>query len=309
MKMTPSQEILHLSLLMQEELLQRMSPARYAAKMGLEPYPWQSHLMDSRKKRKLVNGARQGGKSTTVAVLPAWMAHFKPGSLSIVAAAVEKQAWEDMNKIKAFVSKDPCLIVKRASDELLEFENGSRILVVPATERSARGWSAPALILLDEASRIPDPVYTSGIRPMLTHNPLCEVLAISTPNGREGFFARAWESDRWEKYEVRAPWDIVETTWELVPALPEREFVAERLRRGILGSYSPRHKLLAEQTENLLEMGARMYRQEYLCEFVETEGAAFRYSDIDAMMGNQVEGLDTDTTAVLDELEALVFDE
>jgi hypothetical protein len=292
---------------MSSQIASMLDPGHYAQELGLQCYPWQRAILRSNHKRRILNKARQAGGSTIASTLPCWTARFLPGSLTVVAAAVEKQAVEDMEKIKSLSAGDPELVVKRASDELLEFENGSRILVVPATEKSARGYSAPAMILLDEASRIPDPVYASGIMPMLTHNPRCSVVALSTPNGREGFFARAWKSERWERFEVRAPWEVVEESWELIPARSEREYREEREKRGIMAWYSPRHEDAGEQVFNLREMGARMYKQEYLVEFVDAEGQIFAYDDIDALLATQVDPFVTGVDEI--QIEALRFDE
>ena len=258
-----------------------ISPSYYASARGLPVYLWQHHVLDCGKKRVIVNGARQGGKSTTIVTRPCWRAKHYPGSLSIIGAAVEKQAVEDIEKCKDLLGHDPEVEITRTSDELIYLANGSRILVVPATEKSFRGYSQPDELVLDEASRIDDDVYSSGVIAMLTNNPKCVLTMLSTPNGREGFFYRAWKSTRWERFEVTSPWDVIDDTWDLVPAIPEKEFRLHRLLQGIHGYYSPRHQDFAEQKFNLGEMGPRMYRQEYKCEFVESMGQLFKYADIE----------------------------
>lgn len=294
--------------LMARDLLCAISPSFYLSTLGFQCFEWQKALLDSRHKRKLVNGARRAGKSQSVAGPPCHRARYKAGSFSIVLAAIEKQAWEDINLIRDFAAKDPGLKIVRSSDELVEFANRSRIMVVPATEKGARGFPEPDIIVLDEASRIPDEVYSSGVRPMLTNNPRCTLYAISTPAGREGFFYRAWETTHWERYEVRAPWDVTDDGMQLVPAIPEEQYRAERARKGIRAWYSPRHYDLKIELENLLEMKARTYRQEACVEFVEKEGAAFRYKDIEAMFTREVAPLRAGGTTA-SALEALTFDE
>lgn len=291
-----------------DDILSAMSPTHYLRSLGYKPYLWQEVVASHPGKRKLVNGARQSGKSTILSGVTAHTAKYVPGSLSVIVAAIESQAVEDMERVKGFVAKDPALKQVRSSDSLIEFSNGSRIMVVPATEKAARGWSAPRVILLDEASRIEDTVYASGIQPMTTNNPDCVMIAISTPNGREGFFYRAWQSDLWERFEIKAPWQVVESTWSLLPTESEEAFRSDRALRGIWGFYSPRHEHFEEQSWKLKDAGPRNYRQEYLVEFVEKEGAAFSYADIDAMMRTQARpiemgGLDPSP------LEALRFDE
>jgi hypothetical protein len=210
-----------------------------------------------------------------------------------------------MEKVKDFIVHDPQYPkVERDSDRLVTLSNGSWIMVVPATEKAARGPSAPRLILLDEASRIEDIVYRSGIIPMLTDNPECELISISTPNGRLGFFFDSFNNPKWERYEVRSPWDVVDIDSRLISAVPEDEYREGRIREGIRGFYSPRHMDQDEQEFNLGEMGPLMYRQEYCVEFVEPEDQVFSYDDIERMMNNRVEALDFDH---IGEAEPLTF--
>jgi len=282
-----------------EDLANQLDPLRYT--LGLTPnrFLWQQRVLASTHKRKLINGARQSGKSTIIAAKPAHLGRFFYGCMAIVVGATEKQATEDMEKIKDYISRDPHYPrIVRDSDSLLETEHGTRILVVPATEKGARGYSNPDitgnrkidLIILDEAARIEDGVYRSGIRPMLTDNPWCELLAISTPNGREGFFYRAQASEQWEKYEIRAPWDVDDQAWDLLPAaLSEAQYQALRAKKGIQAFHSPRHLDQKEQLDNLEEMGPRLFRQEYLVEFVEPEMQVFAYDHIERAFSDAVQ--------------------
>jgi hypothetical protein len=177
-------------------------------------------------------------------------------------------------------------------------------MVVPATEKAARGPSAPRLILLDEASRIDDIVYRSGIIPMLTDNPECELISISTPNGRQGFFFDSFNNPKWERYEVRSPWEVVDIEFKLRPRETEEEYRNKKAAQGIKGFYSPRHNNREEQEFNLGEMGPLMYRQEYCVEFVEPEDQVFSYDDIERMMENKAEPLDL---GLIGEAEPLTF--
>lgn len=276
------------------DLLYTLSPNAYIKSLGFTPFMWQSDILSSWFSRKVINGARQSGKSTIISSKPCHKAKFFPGSLSIILAATEKQAVEDMEKIKDFICLDAQYpLVIRDSDSLIELSNKSRVLVVPATEKAARGYSAPDIIILDEASRIEDGVYRSGVIPMLTDNEKCELLAISSPNGRAGFFFKANQSLRWERYEVRSPWDVLDLDMRLVPAMTEKKYQNLKMKEEIRSYYSPRHKNLEEQQNNLEEMGPLMYRQEYCCEFVEPEDQVFNYDDIAAAFENKAKPLDT----------------
>jgi len=270
------------------ELLYALSPYHYVRSLGFAPYEWQRDVLKSPHKRKVINGARQAGKSTIVSAKPCHVAKYYPKSVSLIVAATEQQAFYDMEKVKDFIAHDKTYPeIDRESDRLVTLANGSWIMVVPATEKAARGPSAPRLILLDEASRIEDIVYRSGIIPMLTDNPECELISISTPNGRQGFFFKSCNNPKWERYEIRAPWKVIDFEFRLEPAEPEEEYRRECAEKGILAYDSPRHRDKAEQEFNLDEMGPLMYRQEYGPEFVEPEDQVFSYDDIERMFNDR----------------------
>jgi hypothetical protein len=283
-----------------------LSPLEYVRSLGFDPFDWQESVLSSRHKRKEINGARQSGKSTVIQGIPCWIGKYTPRSLSIIAASTEKQAVEDMEKVKDFIARDPRYPkIVRDSDSLLELDNGSRILIVPATEKAARGYSSPDAIILDEAAWILDPVYRSGIRPMLTDNEKCELIIISTPNGRGGFFYRAWYSDRWEKYEIKSPWVPDENDWTLSPGIPEKEYQRLRAEQGIRAWYSPRHRNLEEQQESLEEIGPRDYLQNYCCEFIEPEGQVFKYNEITNLFTSDVKPMELGAVEETDDVAPL----
>jgi hypothetical protein len=275
------------------ELLYTLSPLHYIRSIGFHPYTWQEDVLRSGHMRKVINGARQAGKSTIISSKPCHTAKYFPGSVSLIVAATEFQAGLDMLKVKDFIAHDPDYPDRdRSSDSMIKLANGSWIMVVPATETSARGPSAPRLIILDEASRIEDIVYMSGIVPMLTDNKDCELALISTPHGREGFFFKAMNNPAWERYEVRSPWEAAGMDFTLTEGESEEAYRRRMVTRGIRAYYSPRHGNREEQEFNLGEMGPLMYRQEYGVEFVEPEDQVFSYKDIERMMEAKAGAID-----------------
>ena len=260
---------------------------RYARKVmplrdGEDLFPWQIAMLSSESKRKIGDCSRQAGKSSVVAPIATHTVKYRRGSLVIVQASTLQQASWDMSKIKQCISRDPTFPkLVRESDSLIEDEYGGRIEVIPATEKSAQGASAPAVIILDEASDIDDEVVSAGVIPMLTGNEECELILISTPHGRTGFFFRAFHNPEWERYLVRSPFLPVNGT-TLEEFMPEAQFIAQQTERGVKAWYSPRHSSLKQQTEQLLLMGMRLYLQEQCAEFVEPEEQIFSYDDIAA---------------------------
>jgi hypothetical protein len=201
---------------------------------------------------------------------------FGPG-LSLILASSERQSKLDIEKVLEYLNQDPEIYINNQGADHVVLGDSSKMTALPATEKTVRGHSSPIVIILDEAARIPDELYYGGVRPMLTENPLCVLVMLSTGWGKRGAFYETWndpvEEEDWLRVEVRAPWDIARG--ELVPAMPEAEYRALRAREGIHAFYSPRHRNKKLLTAELKTVGERWFRQEYLCEFVDTLGGFF----------------------------------
>lgn len=287
-------------------LMGMLDRREYIRSLGFMPFEWQDQLLDSEAKRIIILAARQSGKSTIVSSLPCHLAKYKAGSLCIVIAPTEKQAKEDMLKIRQFMQLDKTYPkIRRASDDMLFLENRSRIIVVPATEAGARGYSKPDLVLIDEASRVDDEVYNSGITAMFTGNPEGRLILLSTPHGKQGFFFQRWvmTGDGWERYEIRSPWvPVVAPGGHDLVRMDNRSiqnFVEDRKARNIWACLSPRHENYEEQLDILRDQGQRLYLQEFCCDFVETDTTVFDYEDIMAAFEDTGE----ETTLDFDDLE------
>lgn len=267
-----------------KELACSLSRSVYAESCGFTPHPWQRDVLEDRSSFKIINGARQSGKSTIIAVVPAHKAKYRKGSLSLVIAPTRAQAAEDIAKIKGFILDDPTYPeLKKCSSSEIALANGSRIIVVTATDKAARGYSAPDVIVVDEASRVLKTVYTSAILPMQTASPEdFELILISTPFGKSGFFWDCWNDDLYHRYMVRAPWAVDERMpTKLFKGEPEEAFTAGCARDGIRGYYSPQHRNEKQQTAILRQQGTLIYQQEFLCAFVDRNDAVFRQDDLD----------------------------
>jgi phage FluMu gp28-like protein len=146
----------------------------------------------------------------------------------------------------------------RSSQKLklsLELENGSRIVTLPGTEKTIRGFSGVALLLVDEAARVDDELYYA-VRPMLAVSG-GSLIMLSTPYGKRGVFFEEWtEGGEWERYEVPA---------SQYPRISE-EFLEEE-RRSKPEWY---------------------FAQEYGCEFRETEDQIFSHELITAARDDEL---------------------
>jgi hypothetical protein len=143
--------------------------------------------------------------------------------------------------------------VKLESALRLELTNGSRVVSLPGSERTTRGFSRAGLIVLDEAARIGDELITS-LAPMQATSLAGRrrFVAMSTPYGRRGWFFDRWQSADPGWFKVTVP----------AGGCPRisAEFLEEQQR----------------------ELGPLLYRQEYLCEFVDSAETIFSTALVEA---------------------------
>lgn len=288
------------------DLIDTLDPTEYLRRLDYDPYVWQVFVLEAIKQgytRIHINGVRQGGKSTVTAGVPAYVSKIEK-ALSLIYAPSDDQSKDDIERVKEFIYRDesyPPLVLD--SREHIKLPNGSYVRAHTSTAKTKRGKSMPRVIVFDEAAYIEDPLYKT-VRPMLTENPTCVVIALSSPNGRDGWFYRASKSKRWLRIMVKAPWDLNEYG-ELVEAEPEEKFQKRMLAKGIHAFYSPRHRDVEFMLEELDEHGERWFRQEYLCEYVEPEDLVFDYDDVERMFGQKVDPIGMDRLPEAD-LDALV---
>ena len=231
-----------------EDLALALNRVSFAQKAGLDPDPWQRPLLESSSDRVLLNCCRQSGKSTMTAIVARHRALYHPGSLILCLAPALRQSQELFGKVLGFYRDLDRPILAQAERRLsLELQNESRIVTLPGTEKTIRGFSGAALLIVDEASRIADDLYFA-VRPMLAVSGGA-LMMLSTPYGKRGIFFEEWsQGEGWERYEVPAG---------ECPRISEK-FLAEE--RGVL----PR----------------RVYRQEYECSFEDTEDQVFSFEDV-----------------------------
>jgi hypothetical protein len=206
---------------------------------------WQRQVLDAPEHKILLNCSRQSGKSTVAALLAIRTAIFEPRSLVLLVSPSQRQSGELFRKAlgcyHALPSKPP---LKSESAARFELSNGSRLISLPGSERTTRGYSRASLILFDEAARISDDLI-AAMRPSMATAKDARLIVMSTPLGRRGFFYDRWHADDpgWLKLEVPAP---------ACPRISP-EFLAEQER----------------------ELGPLLYRQEFLCEFVDSAETLF----------------------------------
>ena len=164
------------------DLAMALDPARLMQACGLPPDPWQRDVLRSAAPRQLLLCCRQSGKSSTCACLALHRALYEPGALILLLSPSLRQSQELFRKVQSAyrVLGHPTPL---QTESALRFEmgNGSRIIALPGTEPTVRGYSGVDLLVIDEASRVLDELYYS-VRPMLAVSGGA-LVALSTPFG------------------------------------------------------------------------------------------------------------------------------
>lgn len=281
-----------------------LSARKRLDELGFDSYQWQDKILYPSLKWKLLLTCRQAGKSTAVAAKVEPVCRFEPGSDALIVCPAQDQSKEVMHKVADFINlrDDPYLTGDAVYEKV--WKNRSRVMALPGSERSVRGYSDPRFIIFDEAARIGDATYNAAI-PM-TAAGVTEVLALSTPWGKRGWFYRAWhdQSGTWDKVMVTVRWRLAPDEMSLVQGPPEDEMQDYYAKRGVSFYYSERHtKAFCERM--LGEIGPLWYRQEYQCEFIDLVTGVFTDSVVQQAVDPGAEMLDIGGTMVDDSAEVL----
>ncbi len=241
--------------------IEKRDAVMMARRAGITPDTWQADLLRSNAKQMILLCSRQSGKSTVSSILAIHEAVYQPNSLILLLSPSLRQSQELFRKLKDVYNalESPSLPQTIEESALrIEFDNGSRILALPGKEATIRGFSGVSLLVVDEASRVPDELY-QAIRPMLAVSG-GRIVLLSTPFGKRGFFHSEWtDGQDWRKVKITADQcSRIDKSWL------ERE-------RQMIGDW--------------------WFRQEYLCEFCETVDSVFNFDDISAALDSSIKPL------------------
>lgn len=240
----------------------RADPVAFAARCGFALDPWQADVLTSRRQQVLLNCSRQAGKSTVSALLALYEAVHRPSAPVLLLAPALRQSRELFLKVKESARLAGVRITDESAERII-LDGGGRIVCLPGNEATVRGFSGVGLLVVDEASRVPDALYYA-VRPMLAVS-AGRIVLLSTPFGRRGFFHQEWDQGGpdWHRVEIKA---------EQCPRIPKDWLEAERKA-----------------------IGEWWFKQEYCCEFVDTIDQVFRYEDVQAAYDDAVTPLELPT--------------
>jgi len=224
-------------------LILGLDAVEFSKRLGIIPDEWQERALRWSGKRLILNCSRQSGKSTVASILALHRALFYPKNLILLISPSLRQSSELFRRVLDLLDKIK-LKPKLVEENRLSFKlsNKSRIVSLPSTEETIRGFSGVNLIIEDEASRVDDELYYA-VRPMLAVSG-GRLLLTSTPFGKRGHFYKEWEDREFEKIKITA---------NECPRI-SKEFLEEEKK----------------------SLGDFYFRQEYLCEFEDIEGVVFQ---------------------------------
>lgn len=210
---------------------------------------WQEQVLLSQADRIILNNARQLGKSATASLLALHEAVYRPGSLALLLSPSLRQSSELFQTLHSFYRQIAVDTPARMESALrLTLRNGSRVISLPGTEQTVRGYSNVSLLVVDEAARVEDSLL-DAVRPMLAVSN-GRLILLSTPFGRRGAFFRIWESGK--------DWLKIKVTADQCPRI-SKEFL--RKERTSMTSWA--------------------YKQEYQCSFEANVSAVFDWTKVE----------------------------
>jgi hypothetical protein len=227
---------------------------------AVEPSPAQAEILRSAAQRAAVCCTRGFGKSTVMGWKAAHRMDSDPGALILAISPSGRQSGELLDKVRGPLHQAGHRTKGDGRNEFsLVLPNGSRFVALPSAADTIRGFHGVAMLLVEEAAFVPDAVYESA-RSFLAVGGGSEWL-VSTPYGPRGFF---WRRCTDAKLSYKA-WKV---TWADVPWI-SAEFIAEERK----------------------VKGDRLFRQEYECEFLDTQEGVFNQEDLVSAVRSDLEAL------------------
>jgi phage FluMu gp28-like protein len=210
-------------------------------------FPYQQAWMRDQSRFKIGLWARQTGKDFTCAAEAVVDAVLHPATQWLIIACAERQAMESLQKVKEWA--DQFGVETEGNLSQVRFENGSRIIALPARPASIRGYSANLILTEFAFHDDPEAVWRAAF-PIIT-NPGAgrekKVRIISTPNGQANLFHRLWSGSAYSKHFVN---------------------IHEAIAQGL--------PLNAEELQSGLG-DAEAWQQEYECQFIDSSSVLLPY--------------------------------
>lgn len=167
---------------------------------GVPTLDWQRAYLREQRPTVTLKG-RQVGASQSAAALAIHTARYWPNANAVIVSPSLKQSTEITTRARAGLARLGVRLVQDSASQL-RLANGSRILSLPGTARSVRGWSA-RLLILDEAAYLEEQTFTAARALVATGG---RMVVQSTPADEYGPFYDLVTGDDpgWARFTVRS---------------------------------------------------------------------------------------------------------
>lgn len=214
--------------------------------------PYQKKIFLDENNLNICLMSRQCGKSFVIAAKAVYKSITIPNNLTIIVSVNQRSADELLRKVKqwSMACKTFCNLVDYTENaSMVSYNNGSRVISLPANPSSLRGWSGD--VILDEFAMIEnDEEIFQAVLPVITSKMTGKQKSLticSTPTSLDTQFSKIWHSNdqSWSKHR----YTIYDCVAQGLKADPEL------LKRAI--------------DDDLV------FKTEYMCEFASGAGTAF----------------------------------
>ena len=196
---------------------------------------------------KVLAMGRRYGKTTMAGAVA--IATANAGGMVAWVVPTYKNARAPWRFAKRAVSQVRRQVRVLEGDRIIEFPSGGLLMVYSADNEGGALGEAFDLVIIDEAARVKEEVYTETLLPTIADRD-GRMMLISTPKGRNWFW-REWQAGRLDG-TYAASW----TAPSSANPMPSIKRAADMARQRI---------------------SERSFRQEWLAEFIEDGGGVIRY--------------------------------
>jgi hypothetical protein len=212
-------------MLMARDLSYALDPVAFAIDCGLTtPDDWQMRFLRAPPRRGLTLACRQSGKTESCVLLACHVAHTEPNETIVVISPAQRISSEFIRRVKQRYLQLPGATLAADAVQKIEFPNGSRIIGLPGDADTVRGIARVRLVLVDEAARCSDDIYTA-VRPMLAVHPRGQLIGLTTGAAKQGWFYSGW-------VDPNSDFEKLEVTPSMCPRLTPEFLESERRALG-----------------------------------------------------------------------------
>mgnify|MGYP006283623051 FL=1 len=179
-----------------------------------KPYEYQIRLLKEfhNRSRTIALLFRQSGKTVTALGYLLWYAMMNPYKTVVIVTRNKYSAADAMHRIRTAYELCPEYIKCQTTimnKTLIDFDNGSRIIIEPASENMCRGMTI-SLLYIDEFAFMQDNVASYICRNMMpTIANVGKIIITSTKNTENDMFARIWKGSNNVMYDsIKNQWQV-----------------------------------------------------------------------------------------------------